>query len=126
MDDLRIDSPVANAVARPGSVISGTASWQLDRPATSIEVRLFWYTSGKGTTDVEIVDRHTRHDPPMIGSQEFEFELPGGPYSFAGKLVALTWGIELVAEPDARATRVEFVMSPRDTAIDLYASSASK
>ena len=40
---------------KPGELVEGRATWHTDVDLEAIEVRLFWYTSGKGTRDVEVV-----------------------------------------------------------------------
>jgi hypothetical protein len=64
-----------------------------------IEVRLFWYTQGKGTRDVEVVDSLRVDNPEPSGHTRFSFQLPAGPYSFSGRLITLDWAIEAVALP---------------------------
>ena len=98
---------------RPGETIRGTAEWQFDQNAESLDLRLFWYTSGKGTEDVEVVKEEVIEPVPMSGSQKFEFALPEGPYSFSGKLISLAWAIELVVEPTGDSERVgPVIVSP--------------
>ena len=105
---------------RPGDEITGAAGWQLDQPATAIEVRLFWYTKGKGTEDARVLDSVRFASPPLEGAQPFRFIAPGEPYSFSGKLVSLLWALELVAEPGNQATRLDLTISPTGTEILLH------
>ena len=44
---------------RPGEKLAVSALWALPAAPESLEVRLFWYTRGKGTQDVEIVAAQT-------------------------------------------------------------------
>jgi hypothetical protein len=118
-ETLTIQTDAAGAVVRPGSVLRGVASWTLEKECRSVAIRLFWYTRGKATTVAQIVDDVTSNLTSMTGSRPFEFRLPEGPYSFSGKLITLTWAIELVIDPGARTQRVEFVLSPHDHEIDL-------
>lgn len=96
----------------PGATLSGVARWRLPSPAAVLELRLFWYTRGKGTQDVAIVQTIPLPASRVQGEHSFQIELPEGPYSFSGRLISLIWALELVAEPGNRAARVEFVLSP--------------
>jgi len=104
---------------RPKSKLTGVAEWQLDHEVRAVEVRLIWFTQGKGTQDVQIVDRRRWETPVMMGSERFEFQLPEGPQSFSGTLISLTWALELVIEKGKETQRVEFFLSPFDAEIDL-------
>ena len=95
----------------PGESLAGRVSWDV-REATSAELRLFWYTRGKGTGDVGLVDTLVFANPQTNDQREFRFTLPGTPYSFSGKLVSIVWAIELIIEPESAVERREFVMSP--------------
>ena len=104
---------------RPGEQIEGGVAWQLDRRAKSIEVRLFYYTKGKGTTDLVVVDHAKFEDPPPERAEKFEFCLPAAPYSFSGKLISFVWAVEAVVLPGKQSARLEFVVSPSGREIDL-------
>lgn len=98
---------------RPGETIRGTAEWRLERSAGELEIRLYWYTSGKGTEDNEVVDTDRLSPVPASGSRKFAFELPEGPYSFSGQLISLNWGIEMVVDPGGDSERVApVIVSP--------------
>lgn len=96
----------------PGETVEGTVSWQLDRPAQTIELRLFWYTQGKGDQDVGVVSTVPFGNPGLQDRRPFRVSLPDGPFSFSGKLISLAWALELVAEPGSRASRTEITVSP--------------
>ena len=92
---------------KPGELVEGRASWHLDEEADAIEVRLFWYTTGKGSQDVEVL-RTLRDDrPDTSGHRDFSIRLPEGPYSFSGKLITLAWAIELVVFPGGETERFD-------------------
>ncbi|HTL31013.1 MAG TPA: hypothetical protein VL282_17415 [Tepidisphaeraceae bacterium] len=103
----------------PGQKIRGRVGWRLDQAPASLDVRLFWYTEGKGTQDISIVTTTTIEHPQIQGSSGFEFQLPQSPYSFSGKLISLIWAIELIARPSNESTRVPFTMSPTGEEISL-------
>ena len=62
-------------------------------------MRLFWYTRGKGTEDVGLVDTVAFPNPQTTDQRTFRFALPEAPYSFSGKLISIIWAIELILEP---------------------------
>ena len=111
MSTLRIDVSGGTRGYKPGETIGGRVTWQADAAPQSAEVRLFWYTSGKGTQDVEIVDSVAFQTPQMNDERTFSFSLPRQPYSFSGKLISLVWALELIVEPGGNVERQEFVMS---------------
>ncbi len=111
----------------PGEELAGRVSWSLDEPAEKLELRLFWYTEGKGDQDVEIVDSVSFASPGLEGREEFRFVAPAGPVSFSGKLISLIWALELVALPEGETARQEIVISPTglEIRIDRRESDAS-
>jgi hypothetical protein len=96
----------------PGETVSGSVRWQFEQQAEGIDVRLFWYTQGKGTRDVGVSDSQRIKAPPLAGRESFSFVLPDAPYSFSGKLISLLWAVEAVVHPGDEAGIVEIVMSP--------------
>ena len=96
---------------KAGESIEGTVEWRRDEEVESIEVRLFWFTKGKGTQDVGMVDKISFDNCGFNGRREFSFEAPTGPYSFSGRLISLVWGIEMVVQPGGECERVEIVVS---------------
>lgn len=96
----------------PGETITGTVSWQLDPPLESMELRLIWYTQGKGDQDLQIVETAAFHSPGVVDRRAFTIRIPQGPYSFSGKLISLLWALEVVAQPDDRASREPIIVSP--------------
>ncbi len=111
MSALRIDVTGGPRGYKPGETISGRVTWQVDEPPQSAELRLFWYTSGKGTQDVGNTGSVTFPAPQVNDDRTFSVTLPRQPYSFSGKLISLVWAIELIVEPGSNVERQEFVMS---------------
>jgi hypothetical protein len=58
-------------------------------------------------------------NPGSSGSRRFAFKVPEGPYSFSGKLITLAWALELVQLPNQATTRLDLLVSPLVTEIDL-------
>ena len=112
MDLIEIQSDGGRSTYLPGETITGTVSWRLDAPAEGVEVRLFWYTRGKGTTDVQVVKAQHIDSAGMTGKRPFRFVLPEEPYSFSGKLISLVWALEAVVQPGDRSQRLELVVGP--------------
>lgn len=112
MNDLKILLRDDRKNFRPDEIIEGVAGWQLEQLPISLELRLFWFTRGKGTEDVSVIHKLRFENPQLAEGRRFSFTLPAEPYSFSGQLVSVIWALELVVEPGEHATRVEFVMSP--------------
>ncbi|MCA9291511.1 MAG: hypothetical protein KDA25_10305 [Phycisphaerales bacterium] len=98
MSELRIDLPTEQRSFRPGEAIEGVVSWTLDAAAHAVEVRLLWYTRGKGDGDVGVADLVRFDAPASADSQIFRFIAPNGPWSFDGRLVSLVWAIDAIAD----------------------------
>jgi hypothetical protein len=97
----------------PGERIAGVAAWRAERAPAALELRLFWFTSGKGTEDLQIVQSVRFEAPLAVDRRPFELRLPDEPYSVSGTLVSLSWAVELVALPDDRdAARADIVVAP--------------
>ena len=111
MSALRIELAGGRTAYRPGEPLSGRVAWRIDDEPKSAELRLFWYTSGKGTQDVGVVNTMTFASPRMDDHRDFTFPLPREPYSFSGKLISLIWAIELIVEPGGHVERQEIVLS---------------
>ena len=103
----------------PGEWLEGKANWQLDKSTDWIEVRLLWFTQGKGDNDISVEETIRVEAPSLSDSCPFRFQLPLAPYSFSGKLISLIWAVEVVAEGDKNAARYEFVLSPDGREIEL-------
>ena len=111
MNELRIDLSDGRTVFKPGEALSGNVTWRVEEEPSSAELRLFWYTSGKGTQDVAIVETMAFSTPRPDDHRSFTLTLPREPYSFSGKLISLVWAIELIVEPGPHVDRREFVLS---------------
>jgi hypothetical protein len=107
---LSIETTESQNRFKPAETVRGTITWRLDSDPRKLELRLFWYTRGKGDQDVEVVDNLSVDG--AIGRQDFSFLLPQRPYSFSGKLISLVWALEFVSEQPEETCRFEFVMSP--------------
>ncbi|MBN1125310.1 MAG: hypothetical protein JXA82_09905 [Sedimentisphaerales bacterium] len=112
MNTLDIELEQGKVEYRPGETITGITKWQCMERPDKIELRLIWYTRGKGDEDIGLVDTITFDGPALYDTHKFQFTLPTGPYSFSGKLISLLWAIELVIEPSEDCKRIEITVSP--------------
>lgn len=111
-DQLEVFLAGNQTAYRPGETVRGSVLWALAKDPQSLEVRLFWRTQGKGTSDVEIVATHVVPNPAIAGEEAFTFLLPASPWSCSGKLISVTWGVECVAGPDGQNAQAAFVLGP--------------
>jgi len=98
----------------PGEKLTGRIHWQLEKAPRTLNIRLFWRTSGKGTEDVGVVDESRVDAPEHQQSADFCFQLPVAPFSYEGRLVSITWGVEVLAGRDSAVAT--FVMAPEGSA----------
>jgi len=96
----------------PGGTVSGELSWTLARPPRDAAIKLIWYTEGKGTQDVAVVERQPLPATSATYRAPFQFQLPLAPYSCTGRLIALKWAVELVLDGGKTATRENILLSP--------------
>ncbi len=64
-----------------------------------LTVQLGWFTEGRGTRDAAIEWSEYLPDLAPGADRRFEVRLPAAPWSFAGKLIAVSWRLEVL---DAR------------------------
>lgn len=120
MNQIRIGLREDRKTFQPGEEITGAAGWEFASAPKAIEVRLFWFTRGKGTEDVGVVATLRFDNPKPAEARPFQFQLPREPYSFSGKLIALIWAVEAVAIPSNQSARAEFVLAPQEKEILLH------
>ncbi len=125
--ERKIFTELDNRVFVPGEEISGRVEWSGGDSSVdpnrqvSAEVRLFFYTSGKGSRDVEIVATHRMEGIGESGESEFRMKIPeASPPSFSGQLVSLEWALEFQIETSGETERCEITVSPTGQEISLY------
>ena len=123
MNKVSIDIEGGKTSYMPGEEIRGTATWSLEKEPRSVAVNLLWYTRGKGTRDAAISEGAVVENPDANNSCDFSFTAPAAPYSFSGRLISLTWAVELVTEKPGKNTRQEIVISPKGSEIHIYRGS---
>lgn len=120
MAALDIEFERGKTVFAPGERVRGNVRWLLAEPAGSeepLELSLFWYTEGRGTRDVGVVERIEIPAAGAFGSKDFDLALPNGPYTFSGKLISLIWAVELLCREQDEMFRREIIVSPTGTEI---------
>lgn len=118
MSVLNLSLKTNQTAFEPNSTLEGSLEWNLERDEKWLEVRLIWFTQGKGTSDVSIVDSSRRELPGRSGDLPFRFALPLAPHSFSGQLISLIWAVEAITASKT-AARLEFVMAPDGREIEL-------
>jgi len=122
MEYLKIEVEGQGRSIRPGEQVEGRLEWSLENPPERLEVRLLWFTEGRGTRDVGVVGRQSFEHQPETGNQAFSIRAPEAPYSFEGRLITLRWILEAAVDPGDMVTQEQLVLGPGGTAIDLYRS----
>lgn len=112
MNTLKIDLKENRSAYDPGEEIAGSVSWSGDPAPQKAELRLFWFTRGKGTEDAGVIDTAIFDHPGPQETRSFSFRLPEAPYSFSGSLISLVWALELIAYPSKEVVRCEIEMGP--------------
>lgn len=97
----------------PGAELRGRIDWRAEGGSVeSVLVSLLWYTEGKGTEDVGIVEQVEVEHPSLQGTHDFSFRLPDFPWSFSGTLISLVWAVEASLDPGGTVERVTLVSAP--------------
>lgn len=104
----------------PFATVSGSVRWRLDKAPESLELRLFWFTRGRGTEEAQAISTMDL-GKTSSGERAFSFDLPGSPWSVDGRLISIVWGIELVEKKEGSLAVEEFVMGPGGQATVLSA-----
>ena len=117
LSTISIEIEGSQTVFSPGQTVRGTVRWLCLEPPKKAGLQLLWYTEGKGDEDVGLVKKIKFDGPQASGNHRFEFQLPVGPYSFSGRLISLTWALEL--QVDKECARKELVVSPDGSEIQL-------
>lgn len=117
MSQLSIETASSQSAFEPGAEIDVYLEWTLDDEPEAVELRLVWNTSGKGDTDLEIVQTQRFEWPSRNEMKQTTITLPREPYSFSGKLISLIWALELIALPGEASTRKEITIGPGGTEV---------
>lgn len=126
MIDIKISTERNDLIFLPLETISGQASWSITGEPKKAEIRLFWYTQGKGDIDIQIIEKIELNQINRCDKTSFSFKLPNEPYSFNGKLISLIWAIEIVFFPSKESFKIDFVVSPIGQEINLHSKITSE
>jgi hypothetical protein len=124
MEKLSITLEGQKTAFLPGESVRGQIHWALEGAPRRLDLALFWYTAGKGTRDVGVVETQRFDQPGSYGSKDFSFTIPAGPYSFSGTLISLIWAVELTCSPGSDTVRRDITVSPSGHEILLDAHGA--
>lgn len=116
---IKVDLNEAKLNYLPGEIIEGLARWDLESKPERIEASFFYYTEGKGTQDIVIVERRYLNASSSSGSERFGFNCPLFPYSFDGVLISLRYALELSVIPSLEFVRLELVVGPKASSVRL-------
>jgi hypothetical protein len=111
---------------RPLEFVEGAVLWEMDAPPKLAEVRLLWFTRGKGTEDGMTVASEKFGGPRPGDTRTFKLQIPEAPYSFSGRLISLIWAVEFVLTPGNHFERIEIVVGPEGKEILLPAEEKKK
>ncbi|MEM9409831.1 MAG: hypothetical protein AAGA30_01885 [Planctomycetota bacterium] len=106
---------------RPGQLLRGQLKWNnLAEETTKVELRLIWYTQGKGNQDFGIASAKPVFQPSREGQVQFQFKCPSRPFSFSGRLIKLRWALEAIEFPSQNAERQLISISPTGNVVKLH------
>jgi len=111
-EQMTIEIEGSRRAFSPGDTLSGRVNWTLEHDPKSAELRLFWYTAGKGTQNVGIQNTITFDNPTLHERRDFRMILPNAPFSCSGSLVSIVWALELIVEPGGLTERVNITLAP--------------
>lgn len=104
---------------QPFQALSGRVKITGPIAAKSIQLRVFWFTQGRGDEEAEVVHRMTIDPHELVTA--FNWKLPAAPYSFAGQLITMAWAVEVVDNKENSLDLVPFLLSPSGEEIQLEA-----
>lgn len=96
----------------PGEQIDVDVEWSLSEPPESLELRVVWNTSGKGSQDIGVAAIEKLEFPSANDRRRMSLTLPREPYSFSGRLISIIWALELVSLPTEESTRTVITIGP--------------
>ena len=119
MSTLTLETADNRTTFHPGETLELIATWELDTPPEALELRLTWYTLGKGDSDYCIVEKVAIESPVAAGTHNASIALPHGPYSYSGKLVSIAWSVALVVLPSEDSTNLDLTIGPNRSEVVL-------
>lgn len=114
-----IDVELPKLNYQPGESIEGKFVWKQIGKGIRFDIRLIWFTEGKGTRDHQTIHHQLIEPKEFDGSKSFRFVAPHWPHSFSGQFISLRWAIEAVELPSDEATTMILVIAPEGQEIVL-------
>lgn len=107
----------------PGEKIDGTVHWSDRNAPAHLEIRLIWFTEGKGTKDFELINiQRVECAERPHGDQVFQFTAPHRPFSCSASMLTITWAIELIEFPSHDSVFEAIFIAPHGNEIQLTQS----
>jgi hypothetical protein len=103
---------------QPHDTVKGRVAWDLEKEPRDLELRLCWFTGGRGTEESRTVEALPLGDT-LRGERSFSFRLPAEPWSTNGTLVRIAWALEVVAKKAGSLAVEEIVVAPQRREIEL-------
>jgi len=103
---------------QPHETVTGSVTWQLEKEPRDLELRLCWFTRGRGTEESRTIEALPLGDT-LRGERAFSFRLPAEPWSTNGTLIQIAWALEVVAKKTGSLAAAEFVVAPQRREIEL-------
>lgn len=118
MNTMQLSLVNKPACYRPGDVVQCEVDWQLDQSPRLIELRLLWYTRGKGSADMQVVAADQCPNLQVSGRWQIGIRIPDDAVcSYTGQLMSINWAVEVVAEKKLAFARQEIDISPTGAAV---------
>jgi len=117
MDPLRIQLDGERTCFAPGETLKLIVAWKLAQSAEALELRLSWFTQGRTTAEMAVVETRRIENPGLEGQQQLELKAPGFPFSFRGVLFEISWALDLISFPSENVVRQLIVIAPNAKAV---------
>lgn len=114
-----IEVQLSNLNYQPGETIEGKFVWKQIGKGIRFDIRLIWFTEGKGTRDHQTIHSQRIEPKDVDGTKSFRFLAPHWPHSFSGQFISLRWAIEAVELPSNEATTAILIIAPEGQEIVL-------
>lgn len=94
-----IELRTPNVEVRLGHTVSGSVTWDMDRPPDRVVARIGWVTEGRGDTDDEYFGEESldlaASEFGSLNRLEFTLQVPAdAPVSYDGKILRIMWVVE--------------------------------
>lgn len=105
----------------PGDSLVFTLARDKSASPEPLSVQLGWFTEGRGTADADVVWSEQLPALAPGAERSFEIPLPTAPWSFSGKLVSVSWRLEVLDAKRRPLVAVPLVVAPGDAPVALPA-----